>query len=346
MNWKLWLNSITFVALGLIIVFAWRDIQEAFGFMGQLSLWVLLLTIPAQLLVYVAWAQLFHSFFKASGVQISLRQLFAPMVELNFVNHVFPSGGVSGFSYLTLRLKALNVSTAKSTLAQLSRYGFTFISFVGLLLLALLLLAIEDRTSSLLVLIISALTFTILFGMAVLVFVLGNEQRITVFTSKLARALNKLIHVVRRNHPETIRLHKVEKTFFELHEDYKQLRANPKHIRKLLIWATVVNLAELSLLYIVFIAHGTWVNPGAVIVAFAVANLAALIAILPGGIGVYEPLMTGVLIAAGVPAALALSTTLVYRVIALLISLLTGYVLYHRAIHRYGTTNLSRRRTR
>lgn len=345
MKWKLWLNAVTFIALGIIILLAWHDIVRALSRITELNIWIILLMIPAQFLVYITLAKFFHFFFKAAGVNLSAKQLFAPMLELNFVNHILPSGGVSGFSYLTLRLKQFDVSTAKSTLAQIARFAFTFVCFIALMLVALLLLALEGRTSSLVVLTVSALTFTILFGTGVLLFVIGSETRIAAFTGSLTRMLNRVIHVFRRRHPETISLKNVETTFLELHEDYKLLRGHMGRLRQVLLWGMLVNIAELLLLYLVFVAHGVWVNPGAVIIAFVIANIAGLIAVLPGGVGVYEPLMAGVLISGGVPGTLAVSATLVYRVVALLISLLSGYLLYNRAIHRHGTADLSSQRT-
>jgi putative heme transporter len=298
------------------------------------------LMIPAQFLVYFTLAKLFYYFFEATEVRVPLKQLFAPMIELNFVNHIFPSGGVSGFSYLTLRLKPYGVSTAKSTLAQLGRFAFMFIGFIALLLFALVLLAVEGRASSLVVLAISAVTFTLVFVTGILIFVIGSESRIAAFTGALARTINRMIQIFRPRHPETISLGNVRRTFLELHEDYALLRQDVRKMRKALAWAMAVNLAELLLLYLAFVAHGAWVNVGAVIVAYVVANLAGYIAILPGGVGIYEPLMTAVLISAGVQPTLALSATLVYRVISLLLSLLTGYLLYHKAIHRYGTADV------
>ncbi len=341
MKWKLILNIATFAALGLIIFFARHDIARVFEHMRDLNVLVLLLMAPAQLLVYFCYSKIFYYFFNATGTAISIRQLLAPMIELNFVNHIFPSGGVSGFSYLTLRLKPYGVSTARSTLSQLARFGFMFMAFIGLLLIALILLAAEGHTSSLVVLAVSAVTFSMLFVTLVLVFVIGSNRRIAIFTNGLAKLLNRLIHLVRRKHPETISLSYVERTFTELHEDYLLIRSSPKTMIRVALWSLAGSLAELTLLYLAFVAHGVWVNPGAIIIGFVIASLAGLFAILPGGLGVYEPLMTAVLISAGIEPVLALSATLVYRVISLLLSLLTGYVLYQKAVRRYGTTNLS-----
>ena len=43
-------------------------------------------------------------------------------LELNLVNHIFPSGGVSGISYTSWRMHKLGVSSARSTFAQVIRY--------------------------------------------------------------------------------------------------------------------------------------------------------------------------------------------------------------------------------
>ena len=341
MKWKLWLNIVTFIALGLIIYFAWHDIALAFNKMRSLNLWVLSLMIPAQAFVFFALAKVFHHFFKAVNVPLSVKTLMPAMIELNFVNHVFPSGGVSGISYLAVRLKRAGVSPAKSTLAQLVRYVLTFITFISLLIVALFLLALEDRASRLIIFIATALTFTILFSTLGLVYTIGSKSRINSFTSGLARFLNKTIHFFRRSHPETIRLANVEKTFNELHDDYVLLRKDFGKMKRALGWAFIANVAEVGLIYIAFVAHGAFINPGALIVAYAVATIAGMLAILPGGLGVYEPLMAAVLLSAGVPKDLALSATLVSRVVAMVLSIGAGYYLYQQTLKRYGTDNIN-----
>lgn len=337
MKLKLWLNIITFAALVAIIFFAWTDITHALQKITSLNVWVLLLIIPMQLFAFYGLGQLFHYFFRATGIDLSIKKLFSPMVELNFVNHVFPSGGASGFSYLPLRLKPYGVSPAKSTLAQLARYVTTFVVFVGLMFVALFILAVQGDANTFLVFAVSIMASSILFATGVLVFVVSRESRIDAFTKTLTLWINKVIHIFRRNHPETISLKKVREMFLELHEDYLVVRRNPRAMWPVLKWAILTNLAEVSLLYIAFLAHGDWVNPGAVLIAYVVANSVGLISILPGGVGMFEPLMAAVLISGGIPAGVAVSATLVYRVLSLLVSLITGYLLYHRALNRYGS---------
>ena len=80
-------------------------------------------------------------------------------------------------------------------------------------------------------------------------------------------------------------------------------------------------------------------NFGAVILAYSVANFAGLVSVLPGGVGVYEALMTAVLVAAGVPAALSIPVTVMYRVLSMGIQLPAGFYFYHKALRAKGSTH-------
>lgn len=339
-NWRVWLNIFTVAALTALIIIAWPDIVEVLESSKGLNIWALLAMVPILFIFYFGLAQFFAHFFRVLSCKVNLKTLFTAMIELNFVNHVFPSGGISGFSYLTWRLKPLEVSTARSTLSQLGRYGFAFIVYIVLMFISLFLLAVEGQASSLVILMISIIVVTLIFCTLVVVYVVGSKERIVGFTKALAGLLNKIIHTVRRKTPETIKLKKVEHTFMELHEDFVLLKTNILEMKWAFLWITVACLAELGLLYAVFVAHGEWINPGVVVVALVVASTAGLIAALPGGLGVFEPLMGAIFIAMGVSPGLAVSVTLVFRIITLLLTVVTGYPLYQKEIVKYGKADL------
>ncbi|MCA9348447.1 flippase-like domain-containing protein, partial [Candidatus Saccharibacteria bacterium] len=120
----------------------------------------------------------------------------------------------------------------------------------------------------------------------------------------------------------------------DLHKDYIKVRKNMSLVKKLFVWALLVNITEIMSIYLVYIAFGEWINPGALILAYAVANFAGLVAILPGGVGIYEGMMTAVMTGAGVGKALALSATIVFRVLSMLLGLPIGYYLYSRALSK------------
>ena len=172
-----------------------------------------------------------------------------------------------------------------------------------------------------------------LFGTLVGIYIISNEQRIKGFTAFLPKLANSILKPFthRRN---TINIKKIETLFEDLHKDYAAIAKNWHQLRVPFVWALIINATEIATAYLAYVALGHLVNPGAVILAYAVASFAGLVAILPGGIGVYEALMTGVLTSAGVPKALALSATLIYRIFTMVIFLPIGFVLYQLALRK------------
>ncbi len=330
-DFKFWLNVITLAALIFLIVISWDQIIEALGSLSSLNLSALVFLLPLQALSYFAVARLYKDFFDAQGDRIPLRTMYKVALELNFVNHVFPSGGVSGFSYLSVRMKQLGVGTSKSTLAQILRFALTFLSFIVILLFGMVVLAFGKNTSPLIVLISSTIIFSTIAGAAVGIYIISDAGRIKSFVGWLPKFLNYIGRYFKKGR-DLISMPRVERVLEELHEDYKALSKDMKLIKWLLVWALLINVAEVMTIYMVYIAFGTFINPGALIIAYAVANFAGLIAVLPGGVGVYEGLMTATLASAGVNKGLALSATVVYRILTMFFFLPIGYYFYRKAI--------------
>jgi uncharacterized protein (TIRG00374 family) len=112
------------------------------------------------------------------------------------------------------------------------------------------------------------------------------------------------------------------------------MQSHWRELKAPFLWGFVANLAKVLAIYVVYVAFGKWVNIGAVILAHAVANFAGLLSVLPGGLGLYEVLMTATLAAAGIPAALSLPVTVMYRVLSALLQLPPGAVLYYHNLHK------------
>ncbi len=333
-RWRLILTWFTLIALVFLVFFLRDEIVDTFANLQQVHLWILSFIIVWQLLNYHSYTILYQSLFEILGKKLKYRPLYKIMLELNFVNHVFPSAGVSGFSYFGVRMKTLGVSPGKSTLVQMMRFITTFISFQALLFLGLFALAINGKANDLTLLVASSIATLVLVSTLLMAYIVGSRSRIDTFLTQATRFLNRLIQLVRPKHPETINIKSARGTFLELHENYVILTKDYSKLKKPLIWAFIANFTEVATIYTVYLAFDSPVNIGAVILAYAVANFAGLISVLPGGIGVYEALMTAVLVTAGVPAALSIPVTIMYRILTLAIQLPPGYFFYHQALNK------------
>lgn len=332
-RWRMILTWFTLVALGLLVFFLRDEIVETLSNLTRVHGWILLFMLVWQVINYHSYTRLYLDQFAIIGEKLAYKPVYKIMLELNFVNHILPSAGVSGFSYFTVRMKTLGVSTAKSTLVQMMRFVTTFISFQALLFLGLFILAVNGKANNLTILVASSIATLILVATLLMAYIVGSKRRIDVFLTQLTRFLNRLIQLLRPKHPETINIASARRSFLELHENYVILTKDYRRLKKPLFWALLASATEIATLYTVYLAFGEPVNVGAVILAYAVANFAGLISVLPGGIGVYEALMTAVLVTAGVPAALSIPVTIMYRILSLAIQLPPGYYFYHKAIN-------------
>lgn len=333
-RWKMILNLATIAGLAILVYAIRHQISDSLHTIGQIRWWLLGLLVVWQILNYDAYVRQNIGLFKILGEKPAYRYLYKVILELNFVNHVFPSGGVSGFSYFSLRLKEKGISGTKSSLVQLMRFVLVFIAFQILLFLSLIMLSFSGRVNRFVLLTGGSLATLIFVGTIGIAFVIGSKSRINSFFGFLTKGLNRIIHVVRPKHPETINVANVQEKFEELHENYLLIKADYNALKMPLVWSMVANLTEIMTLYTVYIAFGHWVNPGAVILAYAVANFAGFLSVLPAGIGVYETLMTAVLAAGGISPAVSIPVTVMYRIVSMIIQLIPGYYYYHRFLHR------------
>jgi uncharacterized protein (TIRG00374 family) len=83
-------------------------------------------------------------------------------------------------------------------------------------------------------------------------------------------------------------------------------------------------------------ATGAKPNPSLVLLAYAVAGLLKLIPITPGGLGIVEAGLSGLLILAGVAGGSAVVATLAYRIISYWLPILVGPFAYFAFRARYG----------
>lgn len=338
-RWKKILTIVTLLALALLIYFLRDEISETISSLRSVDWWLVPVVFLWQVLNHHAYAQLYKESLAILKSKVTYASMYRMSLEINFVNNVFPTGGVSGFSYFGLRMKNYGVSPGKATLVQTLRFVTVFLSFSVLLLIGLFSLAIAGKASNFVILIASSLVTLLFVGIGLLVYVVGNRQRIDSFLTTATKIVNRLIQFFRPKYPETISIKRARVVFLELHENYVLVQKNFRQLIKPFNYAMLANISEIATIYTIYVAFGEKVNIGAIIIAYVVANFAGLISALPGGVGVYEALMTAVMAAVGIPAAVSIPVTIMYRVLTSVIQLVPGYILYHQAINAKPKTS-------
>jgi uncharacterized protein (TIRG00374 family) len=329
-NWKVILNIVTVLALIILIVAIRGQFKTTFENLFKVHIWALLLMPLTQALNYDAQTRLYRDLFAIVGNKLSYKELYKSALALNYVNTLFPSGGVSGISYFGARLKRDDITSPKASAVQLFKLVMYFLSFEGLIVLGVFALAVQGHMNSVILLLAGSIATVVVITTAALGFIVASKQRISSFFGYTTKALNRLIQVVRPKHPETINIERVHQVFNDFHENYMLMTRDWSKLKRPMMWALLANFWEVMTIYVVYVAFGEWINIGSVILAYAIANFAGLISVLPGGIGVYEGLMTLTLSATGVPSRLSLPVTVMYRIINTTLQLVPGGYFYHQ----------------
>ena len=338
MSFRRWLNVGTAIIVVAMLFFSRHELVNAWNLLGKVNLYILALIIPAQLLSYYSAGAMMFSYLKKRGDLEKTPNFEAPRMalELNFVNHILPSGGVSGVSYMTWRLSKLGVPSGRAALAQVVRYTASFFAYLILLILAVLLITIDGNIQRFTILISSAIASTIIFATLFIMYVVGSESRMESFS----RAFNSWIAVVwhgwlRRKTP-IVKPKKVKEFFSELHHDYTALRRDPAVLKRAIMWAFVFNIAEVAMFFLTFLSFGVVVNPASILIALGIGSIIGMFLVTPGGAGGYEAVMILFLASAGVPQGTAVAGVLLARTVLIVLTIASGYYFYHKALAQYG----------
>ncbi len=337
MSFRRWLSIFSFVAIVVLLIFSWKDITKAWRLLEQVQLLVLLLIIPVQIFSFYASGEILASFLRNKGELkgVSRAEVARFSLEFNFVNHILPSGGLSGASYANWRFKHMGVSVARVTLANALRFLVQFVVFIILLVLAVLALALDGNINRLTLLFASTLSTLIIVTTLLFLYVVSSRSRSNSFGRQIIRVVNGLARKFLRR-KNLVSNAKVEAFMGQMHNDYLELRKTPRQLLAPFVWAFIYTVLEIGLFMVVFASLHSFVNPAAMLIAYGFAGAAGIFVATPGGAGAYEAVMISFLSSAGIPQETAIAGVLLTRVIIILITITSGYVFYQLTLVKYG----------
>ena len=343
LGFRSWVTIITFVLLAITVYFAWPEIIQAWGLMGRVNLWIFALLIPVQILSYYAVGGLIFSYLEAKKRIPGLNhwKLTRISLELNFVNHIIPSGGVVGLTYLSWLLKDYGVSAGRATMSQIVRFLLTFVSFVFLMLLALVWMIFDHQVDRTLVIMCSILVFGTLMAVALFIYVMSSQKRLNKFSAWVTRAGNAVIKFFTFGHKKNvIKKAPIDNFFNDLHVDYLNIKKDKKILWKPFLWAVASQIFDVMLFWVTFWALGYFVNPAILLLGMGLSSLGSVISLVPAGAGVTEAIMVWFLASSGVPMDVSLAGTLLARVTLVAGTIVFGYFFYQATVSKNGKSKV------
>lgn len=333
------MSVVTFVLIGVIVFFSRHELLHAFHLLGQVNLWILALLIPVQLLMYYSGGEMMFAYLRAKKATEHISPLAQARMalELNFVNHVLPSAGVSGMSYMSWRLGQYHVPAGRTTMAQVVRFATGYASFITLLIIAVLLVTIDGQLNRWIILVSTTLVVLMVTFFGTTIYLISSTKRMNAFSDWAAKTANHLVWRLTNGRKRVVLRAEAMKIFFaDMHHDYLELMKDKRLLIRPYLWGLVFTLTDIGVFWVTFWALGQPVNPAPILIAYGVATMAGFVMVTPGGAGAYEALMVAFLAIAGLDQGTAIAGTVLTRVILLMTTIIFGYLFYQHALIKYG----------
>jgi uncharacterized protein (TIRG00374 family) len=249
----------------------------------------------------------------------------------NAVTAVLPGGDAAGagVQFTMLAAAGINADTAAGGLTVASLLGIGGLLALPIFALPALAGGVDVRPGLLHAALLGLAGF-VLFVVGGIV-VLATDQPLEI----IGRALQGLWNKSWGRHKKTARLD-------------RRLLSQRDQIRSVLgrDWRRAVLLVggRLGFDYLCLLcalrATGSDPNPSLVLLAYAAAQIIALVPITPGGLGIVEASLSGLLVLAGVSGGKAVVATLAYRLASYWLPLLAGVFAYPLYRRRYGRVQI------
>lgn len=325
------------VALIGLAVLAREEIYEALLLIRGVNWRLLLLVFPLKLGVFIARTGYYHSMFRYFGYTLPRWLLFRLTWAIFFLDTTLPSVGISSVAMMNHVMRQQEVPSGKTTLIHFARYAIVFTSYIFILLIGLIALYAGGELGRITLWLIGLIGLAITCLGGFIIYAFYREDVFNWLVRMLQRGIDGISKKIRSGR-ELIGPERIERLLREFYSGFQQVIRHRLYRKQPFAWGVASSVFEVLILYVVFMAIGYTINPGVVIITFAIASGSGVINVVPGDMGLYEVVMVTALTTAGVPLAVGVSATLLYRVTTKLFLLPIGFYFYTRCIgdNRYA----------
>lgn len=327
------------LAVVALVLFGWPQITEAFRLIITAE-WQILLVVPLiRLTSFFALARFYQTALAAFKYKARIGKLYTLALAVNFVNQIAPTAGISGATFLSYNLRD-EAPAGKVTLIEYGRYFLTYTSYALLLSAALAIVYFSGQIDRILIRIILLLVAGGVVASIGFVLAIRSKRQLNKVVYFGQRIVDRAGKLLRKSEKPLVGRERMEKVMREFHDGYSLIVRERNRLGWPFTYALLVNLLEVSTLYLIFLSLGMVLNPGVVIIAYAVANSLGGVSLVPGDFGIYEITMVTILSFIGIPLAVALSATVLYRVLNKAMVLPVGFFFYSRFVSQIPESGL------
>ncbi len=327
-----WILVLLALSLGTTILLAFfAGTTQTLALLRNANVWFVLGIVAFQILRYVAMTISTRVVSEIVGVRVPLREMFQATVAAQAANRTFV-GGAAGLmirgAFLVQHGMPGGAFAAVESIEDVVSLGVVALMFGSGLAFVVARGGGENfRWDAIAIFVMGALALT-----GAVLFLVRRRAWVERAADRIARGLNYFYaKITRRNFYSAERVQRAVDDF------YRALAFARREPRRVFI-AFCCAFARLGCdwvaLYFAFHAIGYEIAFGAVLLIFIVSTSVATLAAIPGQVGVMETTLTLMSTALGVPAAVAVSASVLFRVIAFWLPIPFGFAFAWRLEQR------------
>jgi uncharacterized protein (TIRG00374 family) len=269
-----------------------------------------------------AYIQLFRDCLRAEDQEVPWFAAARGVMSGFLISHVLPGGAATGTIVNVRTMEREGVPARKSGLALVLAVIMSDIA-LALIFLAGLVYSLLKQRLPVGYVAVAIVVIPLLAALVGVVFLLAYRRAVG---ARVVRRVGMVLHrVIKRIDPDGLAQHAEELA--------DQARAALSGRRFFVAIGLALGnwLLDISVLYLFFLALGHHQHFGALLVAYAVANMAAAIPLTPAGLGFVEATLIAVSVGFGAPRQIAVVAVLGYRLVNFWLPLPVGLAAYIRS---------------
>jgi uncharacterized protein (TIRG00374 family) len=291
----------------------------------QANFWLVAVAVGAEALSIAAYVTVYRSLLRAEHAEVRWLAAGRGVMSAFLISHVLPGGAAAGTVMNVRTMEREGVSPRRTGLALVL---VVILSDIGLALIFLAGIVYSLAKQHIPAGYVAAAIVVLPIGAALVgvVFLLAFRRELG---ARAIRRIGSVLHrFVHRIDPD-----RLARTAGELADEARAALSGKRFV--VAMGLVLGNwLLDIGVLYLFFLALGHHQHFGALLVAYAVANIAAAIPITPAGLGFVEATLIGVSVAFGAPREIAVVAVLGYRLVNFWLPLPVGLAAY---IHSRAT---------
>lgn len=284
-------------------------------------LWLLAAAV-LQVVTFVAQAETWRVVTRAAKLRVTLATAARLSLVKHFVDQALPSAGISGTVLLAGALERRGVARSVVLAAVVVETASFYAAYVLALALALVLAATRGYTSTLVV------VLAIVFG----VFAATFGVAVVALSGRKSDAPRWLARVPVVGTAVTL-----------LAQAERRLAQSPRLIAKSAVFQLVIIALDVATMWVVVRALGANASLSGVFASLMISSLLKTVSVVPGGLGAFEAVSVVTLRLAGVPVAVGLAATLLFRGLTFWLLLGPGLIFARREARGSATEPTAKR---